>query len=301
MSLGKWLVAPGLVLACAVTGCKPAAEQPATPSSAPTPNLTSTSASTVAAASSVVDPAAPDLTNSIGMRFKRIPAGEFLMGNVTEEHRNNPVCRLHPVTISQPFYLGMHEVTQAEYERVIGSNPSSLKGPQNPVETLSWEEAVEFCRRLSALPDEQAARRVYRLPTEAEWEYACRAGSATVYPSGDRADQVGKYAWIFENSGNVMQNRAPAPHPVGQKRPNRWGLFDMQGNVFEWCQDFYGDLPAAAVVDPQGPDSGSRRMVRGGCFFIPSSGCTSSSRAQVDPASRNNFLGFRVALGPLAD
>jgi eukaryotic-like serine/threonine-protein kinase len=143
----------------------------------------------------------------------------------------------------------VYEVTQGEYERVMGTNPSHFKGdPRLPVETVSWQDAMTFCERLSALPAERSAGRVYRLPTEAEWEYACRAGSTTIYSFGDSEGSLGDYAWYDSNSGSKT-------HPVGQKRPNAWGLYDMHGNVWEWCSDWYdGSYYASSPVDdPTGP------------------------------------------------
>jgi formylglycine-generating enzyme required for sulfatase activity len=151
----------------------------------------------------------------------------------------------------------MYEVTQQQYEKVMGTNPSTTKGPQNPVEKVSWNDAVEFCRKLSALPAEKSAGYVYRLPTEAEWEYACRAGTQTAYSFGDSESELGDYAWYDKNAGGTT-------HPVGSKKPNAWGLYDMHGNVFEWCQDWYGSYPSGSVTDPTGESSGSHRVVRGG-------------------------------------
>ena len=172
-------------------------------------------------------------TNSLGMQFKRIPAGEFDMGSTDGDSDERPV---HRVRISRDFYLGIHEVTQAEYRAVTGKSPSNFKGDDLPVEKVSWEEANEFCRLLTerertagGLPSGM----VYRLPTEAEWEYAARAGTTTKYCFGDDESGLGEYAWYGGNSGSTT-------HPVGQKRPNAWGLYDMHGNVWEWCQDWYG-------------------------------------------------------------
>ena len=162
--------------------------------------------------------------NSIGIRLKLLPAGTFWMGEDLDAHK---------VTLTQPFYLGVYEVTQEQYERVMGKNPSNFKGPQNPVEKVSWDDAVEFCRKLSELPEEKAAGRIYRLPTEAEWEYACRAGTTTKYSFGDSESELGEYGWFDKNSDRKT-------HPVGQKQPNKWGLYDMHGNVWEWCSDWYG-------------------------------------------------------------
>ena len=221
--------------------------------------------------------------NSIGMDLKLLPAGVFKMGDKDDEHE---------VTLTKPFMLGIHEVTQAQYEQVMGVNTSKFKGANNPVEQVIWDEAVEFCRKLSALPVEKRAGRVYRLPTEAEWEYACRAGTTTAYSFGDNESELFKYAW---NTGNSVS----ATHAVGGKQPNAWGLYDMHGNVWEWCQDRYGDYPRGSVTDPGGATSGSRRVVRGGSWYGPAELCRSAYRYGRGPSDRNyGFCGFRVCLSP---
>jgi formylglycine-generating enzyme required for sulfatase activity len=194
------------------------------------------------------------------------------------------------VTLTQPFYLGIYEVTQEQYERVMGENPSELKAAQNPVDTVSWNDAVDFCRRLSELPEEKAAGRVYRLPTEAEWEYACRAGTTTDYSFGDDESELGDYAWYHDNSGKTTL-------PVGQKKANPWGLYDMHGNVWEWCQDWYADdLPEGAVTDPTGPVGGSDRVLRGGSWLHYAYYCQSALRRRRAPDYRYYYFGFRVLL-----
>ena len=211
------------------------------------------------------------------MEFKPIIGGTFTMGQGREAHK---------VTLTKPFEIGVYEVTQEQYKKVMGTNPSDFSGPQNPVENVSWDDAVDFCGKLSALPGEESAGYVYRLPTEAEWEYACRAGTTTEYSFGD-SDSLGDYAWYDTNSGKTT-------HPVGQKHPNAWGLYDMHGNVWEWCQDCHADYPSGSVADPTGPSSGSFRVARGGSWFYAAGDCRSANRRRDSPSYRNSSLGFRV-------
>jgi formylglycine-generating enzyme required for sulfatase activity len=229
--------------------------------------------------------AASPLVNSIGLELKKLPAGKFVMGEGSVAHE---------VTLTRPFYLGVYEVTQAQYEQVMGVNPSKNKGAQNPVDSVSWEDAVEFCRRLSELPEEKAAGRVYRLPTEAEWEYACRAGTTTKFSIGDDTSTLGEYAWIISNSGGRT-------HPVGEKKPNAWAFYDMHGNVWEWCADWYVDFSYVdylkdAVSNPVGPFTGSQRVFRGGSWDSRAADCRSASRASFSPSVGFDHCGFRVAL-----
>jgi formylglycine-generating enzyme required for sulfatase activity len=244
---------------------------------------------------------AKEITNSIGMKLVLIPKGAFTMRSEIEEERieeerasNNE--EQYQVTISKHYYLGVTEVTQGKYEKVMGTNPSRFQGNKVqgdssnlPVEQVSWEDAVEFCKKLSDLPEERKAGRVYRLPTEAEWEYACRAGSRSFYSFGASSKSLGDYAWFVGNSG--LQT-----HPVGEKKANAWGLHDMHGNVVEWCSDWYGKYPKGAVSDPGGPDEGSGRVERGGYFGGGAQFCRSAFRYGRVPSYRGGCLGFRVAL-----
>ncbi|MEO2033591.1 MAG: formylglycine-generating enzyme family protein, partial [Planctomycetaceae bacterium] len=166
-----------------------------------------------------------------------------------------------------------------------------FKDARNPVEQVSWDDAVEFCRKLSSRAEEKSAGWVYRLPTEAEWEYACRAGTTTAYSFGDSEFELGEYAWFRENSNGTT-------HPVGEKRPNGWGLYDMHGNVWEWCQDWYADYPSGALRHPMGPSTGSYRVFRGGSWNFPARYCRSAFRFLHTPVNRYNFLGFRLVLIP---
>lgn len=198
------------------------------------------------------------VTNSIGMKFKPLNVGmngvTFTMGS--ENSNLNPK---REVTLTKSFEIGVYEVTQTQYEKVMGNNPSRSKGAQNPVDNVSWEDAVKFCRKLSELPKEKAAGYVYRLPTSAEWEFACRAGTTTKYSFGDDESLLGHYAWHRKNSRVTS-------HPVGQKKPNDWGLYDMYGNVWEWSQDCYGKITSDPVTDPKGPSTGTIRVFRGGSW-----------------------------------
>ena len=239
-----------------------------------------------------------EITNSIGMKLVLTPKGTFMMGSPESEEARFEDETQHEVTISKDYYLGVHEVTQAQYEKVMGTKPSYFQGDEikgsstnNPVESVSWLDAVEFCKKLSDLPEEKAAGRVYRLPTEAEWEYACRAGSKSAYSFGESSKSLGDYAWFDGNSNNQT-------HPVGEKKANAWGLYDMHGNVWEWCSDWYGEYPNGAVSDPVGPREGSDRVNRGGGWFIRAADCRSALRGRDYPSNRNDGHGFRVALSP---
>ncbi|MEI7837094.1 MAG: formylglycine-generating enzyme family protein [Planctomycetota bacterium] len=167
----------------------------------------------------------------------------------------------------------------------MDKNPSHFKDAKNPMEQISWDEAVEFCKKLSA-----KSGTTVRLPTEAEWEYACRAGSKTQFGYGDEATALGKYAWCATNSGDRTR-------PVAQKKPNAWGLYDMHGNVWEWCSDWYANSYAnAGLRDPQGPDSGTLRVLRGGCWGNGPKGCRAAFRSRCLPDVRYFQYGFRVAV-----
>ena len=223
--------------------------------------------------------ARPPLDNSIGIKLKLIPAGTFMMGS---EYRYTDEIPLHEVRITKSFYLGVTEVTNAQWRRVMGGEPPSRwNDADRPVEQVSWLEAVKFCRKLSEMPEERSARRSYRLPTEAEWECACRAGTKTRWASGDVEKTLVDYAWFKTNSGGQT-------HAVGQKKPNLWGLHDMHGNVWEWCSDWYE--PYAA------PDEGSARVYRGGSWRDWD--CRSAVRDGRAPSNRDRNLGFRLALSP---
>ncbi len=249
-----------------------------------------------------------EMTNSIGMRFVLIPPGEFDMGSseaeITKLEEEGKAKNLkdyyfrlllaeapkHRVRITRPFYLGQCEMTQAQYERAVGTNPSQFQGdPNRPVEQVNWIEAAAFCRRLAELPQEQAAGARYRLPTEAEWDYACRAGTVTAWYCGDDEAALKDHAWFSANALSMT-------HPVGQKASNAWGLNDMYGNVWEWCQDWWGERYDAAspVDDPAGASGGLLRSCRGGCWNNEPAEFRTSFRGRYDPAMRSDARGFRV-------
>jgi predicted Zn finger-like uncharacterized protein len=234
---------------------------------------------------------AVEITNSIGMKLTLIPPGEFLMGaDKSDRDARNEEKPQHRVRITKPFYFGVYEVTQADYELVMGMNPSRFKeGGQLPVETVSWEDAQEFCRKLTALPEERQAGAVYRLPTEAEWEHACRAGTTFRYGFDESKGALSDHAWYLANAPNTT-------HPVGKLKPNAWGLYDMLGNVWEWCQNWYDSSYHATspVDDPTGPATGSNRVSRGCSWMGFLSRCRVSSRGSNIPSERLVYHGFRV-------
>ena len=227
-------------------------------------------------------------TNSIGMEFVFIPAGSFMMGtdpNFEEGYSHE--SPLHKVTISCSFYLGKYAVTQVQWVAVMGSNPSRFKGRNNPVEMVSWNDTQEFIKRLNA----KEGHNRYRLPTEAEWEYAARAGTSSAYFFGDDKNALSEYAWYMGNSGDKAR-------PVGQKQPNAWGLYDIYGNVWEWVLDWYEKSYYAnsPETDPKGPPSGKNRVRRGGSWSRTDDTCRSAYRSYRTPAFRYDNMGFRLAL-----
>lgn len=222
------------------------------------------------------------MTNTIGMTLARIPAGEFLMGS--SSYSDETI--VHRVTLGSDFWIGQKEVTQDEYRRVMGTSPSAFQGNPRPVEQVSWEDAAEFCRRLGA-----QEQRVYRLPTEAEWEYACRAGSRAAFCYGDDDTRLGEFAWYDASAG-------PRTHPVGSRKPNAWGIYDMHGNVWEWCLDWYAEdfYSAGSLTDPKGLSTGEYRVLRGGCWYNRPVFCRSARRDFNRPDYRDDGIGFRVVL-----
>ncbi|RCK78762.1 MAG: hypothetical protein OZSIB_1115 [Candidatus Ozemobacter sibiricus] len=222
-----------------------------------------------------------ETVTSIGLRLRLIGPGVFRMGH---EDAAESARVVHQVTITRPFYIGVHPVTQEQFEKVMGGNPSRFKGANRPVEQVAWAHAVEFCKFLS-----EREGKTFRLPTEAEWEYAARAGTTTLYPWGNEIDPDS--CWYKDNSDGQT-------HDVGLKNPNGWGLYDMCGNVWEWCQDRYGEYTEEPAVDPVGPKTGENRVIRGGSWNHFAAQCQATHRNGSNPAKGLNFIGFRVVMVP---
>jgi len=216
---------------------------------------------------------------SINKDMMLIPAGTFTMGSPASDKGRNDDESLHQVMITNPYYMGKYEVTQEQWEAVIGNNPSSKnKGAKLPVTDVSWEDCQEFLKRLN-----EKSNAGYRLPTEGEWEYACRAGTYTAYSFGDR---------ITKNDANYDDSSI---RTVGIYKPNAFGLYDMHGNVWEWCEDWYGAYSAGAVTDPRRLAPAKSRVLRGGSFLNDGSAARSSYRGDTAPTNRSDFVGFRLA------
>ncbi len=231
-----------------------------------------------------------EVKNSLGMPFALIPPGEFSMGSPpTEEwHREDEV--LHRVTLTKPFYMGTTEVSQKQWKAVMGTEPSFCVGDDLPVDSVTWDQAVEFCRKLS-----QQEGVTYDLPTEAQWEFCCRAGTTTPFSMGatvntDQANYDGRKTYAGGRQGVFRDGTSQ----VGSLKPNAWGLYDMHGNVWEWCRDWYSEYPTESVTDPTGPASGERRILRGGCWVNFPAVCRSANRGKDGPTSWNFHLGLRV-------
>jgi sulfatase modifying factor 1 len=241
-----------------------------------------------------------DLGNKVTMKLALIPAGKFLMGSPKEEKgRLDSEGPQYEVTISKPFYMGVYEVTQEQWTAVMGTAPWKGKeyakdGATHAANYVSWDDATDFCKKVSTKTGKTVS-----LPTEAQWEYACRAGSKTRFSYGDDPDyaKLGDYAWYFKNAWDVGEKYA---HAVGQKKPNDFGLYDMHGNVWQWCSDWYDkDYYAnAEKTDPSGSASGTFRVLRGGSFYDGGGSCRSAVRGLIVPAVVWRYFGFRVVVAP---
>ena len=245
------------------------------------------------------------------MEFISIPAGSFTMGSPEKEEGRSDNEKQVPVTITRAFELGKTVVTQKQWIEVMGTTPwkaadedadederdeyndeppPTPEGDNYPAVSVSWDDATEFCKKLTALEQNSgklSANQTYRLPTEAEWEYACRAGTTTAYSCGNAESSLGEYAWYDDNSDSEL-------HEVATKKPNPWGLFDMHGNVWEWCEDWYEESLSGGN-DPKGPSAGSDRVLRGGRWAYDASDCRSACRSiSSSPTYRGNYYGFRI-------
>jgi formylglycine-generating enzyme required for sulfatase activity/predicted Ser/Thr protein kinase len=231
-----------------------------------------------------------DLGLGVDMQTALVPAGTFTMGAPAEQPGFNDDEKEHTVTISRPFYMGCHLVTQGQYERVMKDNPSYFPGSDLPVENVSWTDAAAFCHRLSI----KTGKRV-RLPTEAEWEYACRAGTCTAFNTGDTiSTQQANYDGSYTYNGGPRGISRQKTTPSGSFAPNAWGLYDMHGNLWEWCSDWYGEYDTRSVTDPLGPQEGDIRVLRGGSWFRAPADCRSAQRDGLDPGRRHREYGIRI-------
>lgn len=235
-----------------------------------------------------------------GIVFRLIPAGKFTLGSDNNEKKRDDEEVAHEVTISKKFYIGKFEITQSQWRKVMGVNPSHFKeaGENAPVENISWEDCRVFIEKLEIL--EGLKRGSVNLPTEAQWEYTCRAGTKTAtyygdFLSYDQANFYGAKPYESGNKGSFIEE----PCAVGSYKPNSWGVYDMHGNVTEWCADWYGDYKDEDIIDPKGPKSGTSRVARGGYFMAYGEDCRSARRSSYNPTSGNASRGLRLiyALG----
>ena len=234
-----------------------------------------------------------NFTNSIGMKFVWIPPGSFVMGSPKEEKERGGDETQHKVTLTKGFYMGVYAMTQEQWKEVMGNNPSNFKGEKKlPVESVSWNDCQEFIKKLR---ENDKDKKAYRLPTEAEWEYACRAGTTTPFHFGetistDQANYNGNGTYGNGKKGVYREKTTP----VGTFAANTWGLHDMHGNVWQWCQDWYGEYPQNDLIDPQGPKSGQSRVLRCGSWGNAPDFCRSALRFRFSPGDRSIGCGFRV-------
>lgn len=230
-------------------------------------------------------------TNSLGIKFVWIPPGSFMMGSPMEESERQANETQHKVTLTKGFYMGVYTVTQEEWQQVMNKNPSEFKGEKNlPVEAISWEDCQEFIAKLR-----EKDKKPYRMPTEAEWEYACRAGTKTPFHFGetistDQANYDGEGVYGNGKKGRFLGRTLP----VGTFPANAWGLHEMHGNVWQWCQDWYGEYPQGDAVDPVGAKTAKGRVLRGGAWYSDPLGCRSAFRFWFVPTSRRPYFGLRL-------
>ena len=275
------------------TGCPGKKKDPEAPQEPDEPSVEKTQ--------DILPEGEPYTVPELGMQMTWIPAGNFLMGSPPSEpgHRLEEED-LHNVVISRGFWIGTYEVTQKEFTSILdGENPSTFKGPQLPVHKVSWQTAMEFCKALTER--EKFAGRMpehwhFILPTEAQWEYACRAGTTNVFHFGNDEEALEDYAWFSANSktGEAGTSR---PRNVGEKKPNQWGIHDMHGNMGEWCYDWYGKVYSPdGSVDPITEKASDFKVFRGGTYTDISERCRAAHRNRVSPDTENPWIGFRLAL-----
>lgn len=236
------------------------------------------------------------ITNSLGMTFVKIQSGKFYMGARANDPYETPLATLHGVTLTQDFYIGQFPIRKRDFKQVMKNAPANRfvgfnqgESDECPVVNVSWYDANEFCTLLSRMVVENEAGRSYRLPTEAEWEYCCRAGSEATFCFGDDARELPKYAWFEKNSRNKSQ-------PVGMLRPNNWGLYDFHGNVAEWCSDWFEEFSGEDQVDPKGPATGEYKVLRNGDWGGQVEELTCAMRNGGPPEEFRPSRGFRVVL-----
>jgi formylglycine-generating enzyme required for sulfatase activity len=235
------------------------------------------------------------VSDSLGMFFIELPPGTFLMGSPDHEPGRNEDETPHQVTLTRAFFIQSTPVTQSQWKQVMGTEPACFKGKADecPVEGVSWAECQGFIKKLSS-----AGEYSYRLPTEAEWEYACRAGTEAPFCSGEIEEVYCAMDPALDAVGWYCGNSGRRTHSVAQKDPNPWGLYDMHGNVSEWCSDWYGPCAESPVTDPAGPDSGRGRVVRAGSWFSSAKNCGSASRFWWPPKASGDTIGFRLVREP---
>jgi formylglycine-generating enzyme required for sulfatase activity len=232
------------------------------------------------------------LSNSLGMAFVYIAPGSFMMGSPSDEPGRGNDETQRRVTLTKGFYMQTTEVTQGQWKAVMGNNPSYFKncGDDCPVENVSWNDVQQFIRKLN----QREGSGTYKLPTEAEWEYTARAGSSSAFANGGISELQCGFDSNLDAMGWYCGNSDKRTHPAARKQPNTWGLYDMHGNVYEWCQDWYGNYPSGSVTDPTGPSSGSDRVFRGGSWSYGARNCRSADRYSYTPGYGYNNLGFRI-------
>jgi len=223
-----------------------------------------------------------DLGKGVKLEVVLIPAGKFMMGSPKDEKDRSFNEDQHEVTISKPYYIGKYEVTQEQWESIMGNNPSDTKGAKLPVTDVSWNDCQAFIKKLN-----EKTKGGYRLPTEAEWEYSCRAGTKTAYSFGDTITP--------KDDANYAESKIGKPVAVGSYKANAFGLYDMHGNVYEWCEDWKADYTKDPVADPKGPNSGKYRVLRGGSFDYVARYTRSADRFNLTPDDRDLNNGFRLA------